>query len=84
MILKSVTKSVLIATVALTAVSFSPAFAAKRMSKPAGACATPTQRCISKCDQYNWCQVNTCNGGQTVEVPMWKCYQPSGMCSPPC
>jgi hypothetical protein len=44
----------------LVAASLSPAFAtkhAKSTKAAAGACAQSSGRCISDCDQYNWCTV---------------------------
>jgi hypothetical protein len=67
---------------ALAAASFSPALAAKH-PKLTGACAQPTGRCISDCDQLNWCTMNICNNGQSTPVPLWRCFQPSGLCVAP-
>jgi hypothetical protein len=67
-------------------VSPSSAFAAKhaRASKPAaGACAQQSGRCVSDCDQFNWCTVYTCQGGKSTAVPFWRCFQPSGLCLAP-
>jgi hypothetical protein len=61
--------------------SLSPAFAAKQ--KPTGACAQPGGRCVSDCDQLNWCQVYTCVSGQSTPVPFWRCFEPSGLCLAP-
>ena len=75
--------------VAFCAASLSPALAAKHVkagktaSKPAGACAQPSGRCVSDCDQFNWCTVNTCVNGQSTPVPFWRCFQPSGLCLAP-
>jgi hypothetical protein len=59
-----------------------PALAAKH-AKATGACAQPTNRCVSDCDELNWCTVYTCIGGQSTPVPFWRCYQPSGLCVAP-
>ena len=67
---------------ALGLASFSPALAAKH-KKMAGACAQPIGRCISDCDQFNWCQVYTCVNGQSTPVPFWRCFEPSGLCLAP-
>jgi hypothetical protein len=75
--------------VAFCAASLSPALAAKHArtaktaSKLAGACAQPSGRCVSDCDQFNWCVVNTCVNGQSTPVPFWRCFQPSGLCLAP-
>jgi hypothetical protein len=70
---------------ALALASLSPALAAKHGKKMSGACAQPNGRCISDCDQFNWCQVNTCLNGQSTPVPFWRCFEPSGLClSPHC
>ena len=74
--------SITIAAV-LAAASVSPAMAAKH-AKPAktmsGACAQQSGRCISDCDQLNWCTMYTCVNGQSTPVPFWRCFQPSGLC----
>ena len=72
--------------VVLAAASLSPALAAKKpmhAPKTAGACGNPTGRCISDCDQYNWCQMSVCTNGQSTPVPFWRCYEPSGLCFAP-
>jgi hypothetical protein len=66
----------------LAAASLSPALASKH-AKGIGACAQPTNRCVSDCDQLNWCTVSTCINGQSTPVPFWRCYQPSGLCLAP-
>jgi hypothetical protein len=82
MLTRSMTKIVLLAAVAMA--SMSPALAAKRpMPKMAGACSQPTLRCISDCDQFNWCQMNTCVNGKSTPVPLWRCFEPSGLCLAP-
>ena len=67
----------------LAAASVSPAMAAKH-AKPAkttsGACVQQSGRCISDCDQLNWCTMYTCVNGQSTPVPFWRCFQPSGLC----
>jgi hypothetical protein len=72
---------------ALAAVSISPAMAAKHAKTPkakmSGACAQQSGRCISDCDQINWCTMNICVNGQSTPVPLWRCYQPSGLCLAP-
>jgi hypothetical protein len=60
----------------------SPALAAKAKSAT-GACAQPNGRCVSDCDQLNWCQVYTCVNGQSTPVPFWRCFEPSGLCLAP-
>jgi hypothetical protein len=71
----------------LAAASTCPAMAAKRAksTKPmmSGACAQPSGRCISDCDQLNWCTMNACINGQSTPVPFWRCFQPSGLCLAP-
>jgi hypothetical protein len=67
---------------ALAAASLSPALAAKH-TKVTGACAQSIGRCISDCDQFNWCTMNTCNNGQSTPVPFWRCFEPSGLCLAP-
>jgi len=82
-------KSVVGITIALAvaAASMSPALAAKHAKPPkatmTGACAQQSGRCISDCDQLNWCTMNTCVNGQSTRVPFWRCYQPSGLCLAP-
>lgn len=67
----------------LGAASLSPALAAKHHAKPTGACAQSGGRCVSDCDALNWCRVYTCVSGQSTPVPLWRCYQPSGLCLAP-
>jgi hypothetical protein len=71
----------------LAAASTFPAMAAKhaKSTKPkmSGACAQPSGRCISDCDQLNWCTMNTCINGQSTPVPFWRCFEPSGLCLAP-
>ena len=69
----------------LAAASTCPAMAAKhaKPTKMSGACAQPSGRCISDCDQLNWCAMNTCINGQSTLVPFWRCFQPSGLCLAP-
>lgn len=66
----------------LAVASLAPALAAKR-AKVSGACAQAAGRCISDCDQFNWCTMNTCVNGQSTPVPFWRCYEPSGLCVAP-
>jgi hypothetical protein len=77
----------MIATILLTGAvgvaSLTPALAAKKHAKPTGACAQPSNRCVSDCDQLNWCTVYTCINGQSTPVPLWRCFQPSGLCLAP-
>lgn len=68
---------------ALGLASFSPALAAKHVKKASGACAQPSGRCVSDCDALNWCAMYTCNNGQSTPVPLWRCFQPSGLCLAP-
>ena len=70
----------------LAVVSLSPALAAKHVrdaKKMTGACAQSAGRCISDCDQFNWCTMYTCTNGQSTPVPFWRCFQPSGLCLAP-
>ena len=69
-------------TAALGLASLSPALAAKH-AKATGACAQSSGRCVSDCDQLNWCTVYTCVNGQSTPVPLWRCFQPSGLCLVP-
>jgi hypothetical protein len=62
--------------------SLSPALAAKH-AKATGACAQSSGRCVSDCDQLNWCTMYTCTSGQSTPVSLWRCYQPSGLCLAP-
>jgi hypothetical protein len=68
----------------LAAASTFPAMAAKHVKstkpKMSGACAQPSGRCISDCDQLNWCTMNTCINGQSTPVPFWRSFHPSGLC----
>jgi hypothetical protein len=48
-----------------------------------GACSQPNGRCISDCDQFNWCTMYTCSNGQSTPIPAWRCYEPSGLCFAP-
>jgi hypothetical protein len=72
---------------ALAAASMSPAMAAKHAkptkAKMSGACAQQSGRCVSDCDQLNWCTMYTCVNGQSTPVPLWRCFQPSGLCLAP-
>jgi hypothetical protein len=74
--------AVVILTGFLGVASSSPVLAAKH-AKATGACAQPANRCVSDCDQLNWCTVSTCINGQSTPVPFWRCYQPSGLCLAP-
>lgn len=82
---KSIVKVIL--AVALATPTLSPALAAKSKTKAkanlTGACAQPNGRCISDCDQTNWCVVHACVNGQSTPMPFWRCYQPSGLCLAP-
>jgi len=80
---KSIVKIIL--AVALATASLSPALAAKSNAKVilTGACTQPNGRCISDCDQTNWCVVHACVNGQSTPMPFWRCYQPSGLCLAP-
>jgi hypothetical protein len=62
--------------------SLSPALAA-RHSKASGACAQSGGRCVADCDAFNWCTMYTCTNGQSTPVPLWRCFQPSGLCLAP-
>jgi hypothetical protein len=77
-------RNTLIVTIALgSALAVAtPALAAKH-AKATGACTQPTGRCISDCDQFNWCTMYTCVGGQSTPVQFWRCFQPSGLCLAP-
>jgi hypothetical protein len=70
---------------AFAAASLSSALAAKHVkaSKPSGACAQQGGRCVSDCDQFNWCTMYTCVNGQSTPIPLWRCFQPSGLCLAP-
>jgi hypothetical protein len=72
---------------AFAAASMSPVLAAKHAkvskAKMTGACAQPSGRCVSDCDQLNWCTMYTCVNGQSTAVPFWRCFQPSGLCLAP-
>jgi hypothetical protein len=68
---------------ALGAASLSPAWAAQHHAKITGACAQASGRCVSDCDQLDWCQVFTCVNGQSTPVPFWRCFEPSGLCLAP-
>jgi hypothetical protein len=67
---------------ALGLASLSPTLAAKH-AKATGACAQSSGRCVSDCDELNWCTMYTCTGGQSTPVPFWRCFQPSGLCLAP-
>jgi hypothetical protein len=86
MLTHSMTKIVLAA--AFVAVSLVPTLAAPRHHKttaaPAtGACAHPSGRCVSDCDSLNWCTMYTCTNGKSTPIPVWRCFQPSGLCLAP-
>jgi len=72
---------------ALAAASTSPAMAAKHAKATkatmSGACAQQSGRCVSDCDQLNWCTMYTWVNGQSTQVPFWRCFQPSGLCLAP-
>jgi hypothetical protein len=67
---------------AIALTSLSPALAAKG-KKSTGACAQSSGRCVSDCDQHNWCHVYTCANGKSTPVSFWRCFQPSGLCLAP-
>jgi hypothetical protein len=73
--------------VAFAVAAMSPVLAAKHPKAPkakmTGACAQPSGRCVSDCNQLNWCTMYTCVNGQSTPVPFWRCYQPSGLCLAP-
>jgi len=48
-----------------------------------GACVQQSGRCISDCDQLNWCTMYICVNCQSTAVPFWRCFQPSGLCLAP-
>jgi curli biogenesis system outer membrane secretion channel CsgG len=80
--------SITIAAVLAAASMSSAMAAAKHAAKPtkakmSGACAQQSGRCVSDCDQLNWCTMYTCVNGQSTPVPFWRCYQPSGLCLAP-
>lgn len=79
------TKSIMTVMLAggLGVASLSTALAAKGQPKMTGACAQSAGRCVSDCDQLEWCQVYTCVNGQSTPVPFWRCFQPSGLCLAP-
>jgi hypothetical protein len=69
---------------ALSVACLSPALAAKHeKTKASGACGQPTNRCISDCDALNWCTMNICTNGISTPVPVWRCFEPSGLCLAP-
>jgi hypothetical protein len=73
---------------ALAAMALTPALAAKKQMHKAkvaatGACAQSAGRCVSDCDQLDWCTVYTCVNGQSTPVPFWRCFEPSGLCLAP-
>jgi hypothetical protein len=67
---------------AIVLASLSPVLAAKSKNLT-GACAQSGGRCVSDCDQHNWCQVYTCANGKSTLVPFWRCFEPSGLCLAP-
>ncbi len=83
---RSIATVLLAGALALASSALSPAFAATKHAakkKMSGACGQPSGRCISDCDAFNWCKVNTCSNGQSTPVPFWRCYEPSGLCFAP-
>jgi len=80
---KSVAIVALATVFAALSLSFASAAKHARVSKPTGACAQQNGRCVSDCDQFNWCAVYTCQNGKSTPVPFWRCYQPSGLCLAP-
>ncbi len=86
MLVKSIATIMLAGAVA--AASLTPALAAMRHmhgARMAGACGSPTMRCIADCDQFHWCQVYVCTNGKSTPIPFWRCFEPSGLCvSPHC
>jgi|GEM_PF-2115105 hypothetical protein len=81
-------KFILLAVVALISAlaPLPPALAGKAKKitvKPTGACAQSSGRCVSDCDQFNWCTMYICSNGQSTPVPFWRCYEPSGLCLAP-
>ena len=83
MSMKSVAAVVLAA--AFGAASLSSAHAEKqaKATKMTGACGQQSGRCVSDCDQFNWCTMYICANGQSTVVPFWRCFQPSGLCLAP-
>jgi hypothetical protein len=77
------TRSIAVVILATAFGAASPALAAKHVKKMFGACAQSSGRCISDCDQFNWCTMYTCANGQSTAVPFWRCFQPSGLCLVP-
>ena len=80
LISKIVLFSGVVGALALASLSPAPAAQTKKMT---GACAQPNGRCVSDCNQSNWCTVYTCTNGQSTPVPFWQCYEPSGLCLAP-
>jgi len=74
--MKSVAAIVL--TAAFGTALLPPALAAKhaKATKMTGACVQQSGRCVSDCDQFNWCTMYTCVNSQSL--PFWRCFQPSG------
>jgi hypothetical protein len=84
----SITKFLLAGALTATALSLSPALAAPRHHRsasrpPTGACAQPGGRCVSDCDSLNWCTMYTCIDGKSTPIPVWRCFEPSGLCLAP-
>jgi hypothetical protein len=73
----------IVLTGALSLAALSPSLAAKHEKKMTGACAQPAGRCISDCDASHWCTMNTCSAGQSTAIPVWRCFEPSGLCLAP-
>jgi hypothetical protein len=86
---KSITKFAIIKVALIgafvAALPLSPVQAAKaaKATKMTGACAQSGGRCVSDCDQLNWCAVYTCANGKSTPVPFWRCFEPSGLCLAP-
>jgi hypothetical protein len=78
--INSILKIALIGALAVASLSSTLAAKAK---KTEGACAQPNERCVSDCDQLNWCTVYTCSNGKSTPVPFWRCFEPSGLCLAP-
>lgn len=80
--IRVVTLAVALAATSLVPLAPQPALAAKHQ-KASGACAQSGNRCISDCDALDWCTMYTCINGQSTPVPLWRCYEPSGLCLAP-
>ena len=76
--LKTISKFVLVAAVAATAVSFStPSYAAKKKKAAAPATCTAWQYKTATCNNLGWCTMQRCGLDGKWYPSLMACWQPS-------